>query len=332
MPYNPQDRPPLTKQQERIYPQVKQELSEEGYPILKFAPSGRNIFDRRPPYRRREAMVNNKLREEKMKEDQDWPSVWPSAKTFVPSSIPLPLRQSYEETPRTVPRGKYANTELLKIANFLHLTPIAIERHCKALKKFCVDWPDGLDSDEEVRSHFPVTYVMSDYVHSSPTIRDEKARIVKLKVNIQDLNLNDRDADKLKRLAGHRFDEKTGILTITASACPMKAQNQDYADYLLTALYFESRNHERWEDSKPECDWERFFWDLSQSKSKLKIYTSGFKQIDEEVIEKGEGDPIVEDYRKSLEKIFDNECHDNLECYRMSVEKLLNLKQQAVTK
>lgn len=331
MPYKPEERPPLTEKQKKIYPQVQQEFTEEGYPVLRLFPSQKNVFERRQKYRRRESRYNHVIREENMIENQDWPSVWPYAKTFVPSAVPLPLRQSYEDKPGKIPRGKYVNTELQKMPNFLHLTPLAIERHCKALKKFCVDWPEGLDTDEDVRGHFPVTYVTSDYVHSSPTIRDEKARIVNLKVNIKDLNLDHRSEDKLKRLADHRYDKETNILTIKTSVCPTRIQNQDYADYLLTALYFESKNHEEWEDDKPEYDWERFFWEKSESKLKFRTYSKCSESIDKESLEKGEGHPVLEEYKKSLEKIFDHECHDSLEAYRMSVEKLLNFKQQPVS-
>jgi len=65
--------------------------------------------------------------------DQDWPSVWPTAKTFHPASVPLPLHQGYVPN-HLAPPGKFANAELMKIANFLHLTPPAIKRHCEALK------------------------------------------------------------------------------------------------------------------------------------------------------------------------------------------------------
>lgn len=178
------------------------------------------------------------IREQSMPENIDWPSVWPVAKTFVPSAVPLPLRQSYQE--KGVSRGKFSNTELLKVQNFLHITPPAIERHCQAIKKFCTPWPDGLDSDEEIRRHFPITKISRDYVHASPSIREPRARIVDLVVNIEDLKLAREDEIKIIKLADHRYDEKTGNITITASACPTKTQNQDYADYLLTALYFES--------------------------------------------------------------------------------------------
>lgn len=62
--------------------------------------------------------------------NQDWPSVWPAAASFKPSVVPLPVRQGFYEK-RGSPPAKHANLELMKIPNFLHLTPPAIERHCK---------------------------------------------------------------------------------------------------------------------------------------------------------------------------------------------------------
>lgn len=32
----------------------------------------------------------------------------------------------------------------MKIANFLHLTPPAVQRHCAAIRKFCSPWPEGV--------------------------------------------------------------------------------------------------------------------------------------------------------------------------------------------
>lgn len=244
----------MTDREKRIYPQVEQTIVD-GFPILKFKPSGRSIFDPKPKYRRRVSRLVGKPREQKMTDTIDWPSMWPTAKTFIPSAVPLPLRQSYESKPGRVPRGKYANTELLKIPNFLHLTPGAIAKHCQAIKKFCTKWPENLDTDEEVRSHFPVTYVSRDYLHSSPSIRDYRARTVHIRVNIDDLNLDDRQRDKMIILAGHRYDEESNTVDIKADACPVRIQNRDYADYLLTALYFESKKYETWEDQKTEDDW-----------------------------------------------------------------------------
>ena len=72
-------------------------------------------------------------RSHKMPVDQDWPSVWPVLRTFHQASVPLPLHQGWVN-PGATPPGKFANAELMKIPNFLHLTPPAIERQCKALK------------------------------------------------------------------------------------------------------------------------------------------------------------------------------------------------------
>lgn len=115
-----------------------------------------------------------------MKTDQDWPSVWPGPRTFHPASVPLPLRQGANK--KGVSPDKYCNLELMKIPNFLHLTPEAIRRHCEAIKKFCTQWPENLDTDEDMEKHFPVEVITSDYCHSSPTIRDPLSRIVTLKV------------------------------------------------------------------------------------------------------------------------------------------------------
>ena len=232
------------------YPQVEQKFTAEGFPILDFKPKKKNVFQARPKARRFNRPLYGQHREERLPENPDWASMWTTAKTFSPSAVPLPLRQSYEKKTTAVPRGKYANTELLKIANFLHLTPGAIKRHCAALKKFCTKWPENLDSDEEVRYNFPVTYVTRDYVHASPTIRDPRARVVDLVVNVADLNLNERDKIKLIELARHRYNPETNILTIQTDACPFRDQNRDYADYLLTALYYESQDHQEWENDR----------------------------------------------------------------------------------
>lgn len=80
------------------------------------------------------------------------------------------------------PPDKFGNAELMKIPNFLHLTPPAIDKHVEALKKFCTPWPEGLEDDEKCNHHFPLEIISSDYCHSSPIIRDPLARIVTIKV------------------------------------------------------------------------------------------------------------------------------------------------------
>uniref|UniRef100_A0A8C5XY89 Mitochondrial ribosomal protein S35 n=1 Tax=Microcebus murinus TaxID=30608 RepID=A0A8C5XY89_MICMU len=108
-------------------------------------------------------------RTEKMAVDQDWPSVYPAAAPFKPSVVPLPIRMGYP-VKKGVPLAKEGNLELLKIPNFLHLTPVAIKRHCEALKEFCTEWPAALDSDEKCEKHFPIEIDTADYVSSGPFI------------------------------------------------------------------------------------------------------------------------------------------------------------------
>lgn len=120
------------------------------------------------------------FRTKRMPINQDWSNVWPAQRTFHPAVVPLPLRQGINK--HGVSPHKYANAELMKIPNFLHLTPPAIKKHCEALKEFCTPWPEELQTNKDMEEHFPVEVVISDYCHSSPTIRDPLARIVSLKV------------------------------------------------------------------------------------------------------------------------------------------------------
>ena len=67
--------------------------------------------------------------------DQDWPSVWPAAATYKASVVPLPVRMGTRKHPeKRAPFKRFGNLELLKIPNFLHLTPEHIKRHCEAIK------------------------------------------------------------------------------------------------------------------------------------------------------------------------------------------------------
>ncbi|GFS28296.1 28S ribosomal protein S35, mitochondrial [Nephila pilipes] len=206
-------------------------------------------------------------REKRMPIDQDWPSVWPTAKTFRPSSVPLPLYQGYDK--KRAPPGKYANAELMKIPNFLHLTPPAIERHCNAIKKFCTEWPKGLETDEDCRKHFPIQIIESDYCHSSPSVHDERSRVVTLKVKLNDLKFDYHGRDKIQRLLGDRYEKNSDTIVLVADRCPTRQQNYDYLIYLLTALHHESWITEPWEHEKTEADMEKFFFEGSRIQNKI---------------------------------------------------------------
>lgn len=112
---------------------------------------------------------------------QDWGNVWPGPRSFHPSTVPLPIRQGFQEKAKAPPH-KFANSELMKIPNFLHLTPPVIKRQCNALKQFCTPWPKGLTTEESCEKHFPIQYISSEYVHGLPTIRNLLTRIVSVRV------------------------------------------------------------------------------------------------------------------------------------------------------
>lgn len=115
---------------------------------------------------------------------------------------------------RTPPKA-YANLELMKIPNFLHLTPLAVKRHCLAIKPFCTKWPKGLASDESVEKYFPIEFTCSDYIFAGPSVRDERSRIVQLKIKLSSLALDERAKLKFIKLAGEFYDKATDTLTLT---------------------------------------------------------------------------------------------------------------------
>lgn len=131
-------------------------------------------------------LVINTHRSKKMSVKQKWGNVWPGPKTFHPSSVPLPLRQGYlepQDNKRPAP-DKFVNAELMKIPNFLHLTPPVIRQQCEAIKKYCTAWPAGLETDEMCDTHFPIEFISTDYCHALPTIRNPLSRIISIRVSV----------------------------------------------------------------------------------------------------------------------------------------------------
>lgn len=59
-------------------------------------------------------------------------------------------------------------------------------------------------------------------------------------IKLKHLHLDAHAKDKFLRLVGKRHDPETDYVTLTTDSCPLKKQNYDYAQYLLTALMYES--------------------------------------------------------------------------------------------
>ncbi|CAM4443235.1 small ribosomal subunit protein mS35 isoform X1 [Caretta caretta] len=267
-------------------------------------------------------------RTEKMAVDQDWSNVYPTAAAFNPSSVPLPIRMGYP-VKRGVPPPKGGNLELIKIPNFLHLTPPAIKKHCAALKDFCTEWPTVLDSDEKCEQHFPIEIETVDYVSAGPSVRNPKARVVTLRVKLSKLNLDDHAKKKLIKLVGERYCKDTDMLTITTDRCPLRRQNYDYGIYLLTVLYHESWKTEMWENEKTEADMEEYIWENSPSQKNaldtlLRIRAA--EKITEVTREELLGSEMVENYKTSVVVLKNGETENNILQYKESVMKLLNLQ------
>ncbi|XP_005364669.1 28S ribosomal protein S35, mitochondrial isoform X1 [Microtus ochrogaster] len=298
--------------------------------LRSFSSAVRPAAGPRPASRSERSMKRKALppRTEKMDVDQDWPSVYPVAAPFKPSAVPLPVRMGYP-VKKGVPLAKEGNLELLKIPNFLHLTPVAIRRHCAALKDFCTEWPAALDSDEKCEKHFPIEIDTADYVSSGPSVRNPKSRVVTLRVKLSSLNLDNHAKKKLIKLVGERYCKNTDVLTITTDRCPLKRQNYDYALYLLTVLYHESWKTEEWEKNKTEEDMEEYVWENSSSENnalrtllQMRAAESGVAPSRDELL----GTREVEDYRKSVVQLKnEGENEANLTQYKESVKRLLNL-------
>jgi small subunit ribosomal protein S35 len=195
-------------------------------------------------------------RAEEMSPDQDWPSVWPAAATYRSSVVPLPIRMGSRKYPeKRAPFKRVGNLELLKIPNFLHLTPEHIKRHCEAIKKFCTPFPKELVDDPALaEKHYPITVTYSDYLHQGTSLRDPRARTNTVEVKLSSFGFNEHDKEKFRHLVGNRYNEETDTVTIVTDRCYTRKQNRDYADFLLTALFYESKKLESWEEQKLRDD------------------------------------------------------------------------------
>ncbi|KAK5982381.1 Mitochondrial Ribosomal Protein Small [Trichostrongylus colubriformis] len=210
-------------------------------------------------------------RSEEMSTDQDWTAVWPAARSFASSVVPLPVRMGTRPNPeKRAPFKKQGNLELVKIPNFLHLTPAAIEKHCNAIKKFCTEFPPELLSDQDLaNSEFPLRISYNTYVHQGINIRDNRSRVVTLQVKVSALSLSPRAREKLVRLATNCYEEKSDMLTIITDRCHTRKQNLDYAFYLLTAIFHEANKVEPWEALKERADSLKVEFEGSETQKKL---------------------------------------------------------------
>ncbi|XP_068459412.1 small ribosomal subunit protein mS35 [Clinocottus analis] len=278
---------------------------------------------------RRPRRPEGEPRTEKMPVDQDWTAVYPVATSFRPNAVPLPVRMGFP-VKGGIPPEKKGNLELIKIPNFLHLTPAAIKKHCEALKPFCTEWPSALDTDARCDEQFPIKVASTDYVSAGTSVRNPSARVVHLQVKLSSLNLDDHASKKMLKLVGDRYCKDTDILTIKADSCPLRQQNQDYAMYLLTVLYHESWKTEAWEAEKSVADMEEYSWEDSPSQRNIletlvRMKAAGEGEA-EEVREQLLGRKEVQEYKDSVTRLKnEGESESTMLQYKEAVKKVLNL-------
>ncbi|XP_069821664.1 small ribosomal subunit protein mS35 isoform X2 [Dendropsophus ebraccatus] len=258
-------------------------------------------------------------RTEKMLPEQEWSNVYPSAASFKPSVVPLPLRMGYPKK-KAAPPDKIGNLELLKIPNFLHLTPTAIKKHCAVLKEFCTPWPAALPSEDYCTQHFPIQLQSVDYMFAGTSLRNPKARAVTLQVKLSSLNLDTHARRKLIKLVGPRYNATDDILTIRTDRCPLRKQNQDYAMYLLTVLYHESWKTESWESEKEEGDMEEYIWEGSKSQQSILDTLARYPA------NSAPSDELLQEYRQAMLTLRNQgESEETIDSYKQSVKKLLGV-------
>ncbi|XP_055911099.1 28S ribosomal protein S35, mitochondrial [Eupeodes corollae] len=289
--------------------------AEEEFRVLNLR-AVRNVAAKRKPYKKDPVPPP---RTHKMATDQDWTAVWPGPRTFHPASVPLPIRQGFTEKGAPAP-SKFGNAEIMKIPNFLHLTPRAIKQQCEALKRFCTPWPKGLETEEKCKKHFPVEVIYGDYVHGLPTIRNIEARRVTLKLKLSTLKFDQHAKDKFLRLIGNRYDPETDVITIMTDRCPLKKQNYDHAMYLLTACYHESFVTEPWEATKSEADMETYYFNRNKSKVSAEAILNWGKPEDAKKTTASEG------FAKSVENLInEGENEYNIQKYKDEVKQMLGI-------
>jgi len=196
---------------------------------------------------------------------KDWPSAHPTPQSYNQNIIPLPIRMGRHWINRIDPLPAEAdgNIELLKIPNFFHLTPPAIERHCEALKPYTTPFPkDVIDR--------PIRITTINYLYDGPSVRHPNSRKIKFQVYVKDLQLTAVEETKLKRLLGKRYNPQNDELTLISQLCTTRAHNKEYGYYLLASLLQEARTVHDWEEKVSEYQDEVVDVELSSVRKELK--------------------------------------------------------------
>lgn len=136
--------------------------------------------------------------------------------------------------------------------------------------------------------------------------------------------------DKFLRLAGPRYNAETDVITIVTDRCPLRKQNYDYAQYLLTALFHESWITEPWEETtKSIADMEYYDWHLNKSKEAAVNIINWNNRDNATALSTSDLNDRTNEFAKSVENMInEGENEYNIDKYKIEVIKLLDLPEK----
>ena len=149
-----------------------------------------------------------------------------------------------------------------------------------------------LENEELLEAHFPIQEITSDYLNSSSFLRDFCAQVITFQFKLSSLFLDPTSREKFERLVGDRYNADTDLVTITVDRCPYRKQNREYCEYLIKALYYESRNRADWEADIQEVD-----------KIKFEVSEDQVNEITDKlakVLNEGENQKTLDDYKSAV--------------------------------
>lgn len=139
-----------------------------------------------------------------------------------------------------------------------------------------------------------------------------------MQVNVKSLNLSEKALEKLARLAGNRLSDNK--LTVITDRCHTRAQNIEYAHYLLTVLFHEAQKSEKWDDLAGRADSLKVKFDGSSTKTKL------IELIEKSGASGDKNDKKLEDFEKMWEDYRNSEeTADKTREYAKQMKKLLGI-------
>uniref|UniRef100_A0A671MJU5 Uncharacterized protein n=1 Tax=Sinocyclocheilus anshuiensis TaxID=1608454 RepID=A0A671MJU5_9TELE len=184
------------------------------------------------------------------------------------------------------------SSNVFQIPNFLHLTPVAIKKHC-------AQDPDHPVSAYCLTIHYSSCILNRDAVLMNQTLSLIKKRFLSLQVKLSSLNLDDHARKKMLKLSEERYCKDTDTLTTTTDRCVIR-------------IYQE----------KTCADMEEYEWE-DVLEALLRMRPLGARAE----VEEGTREQLLgQEYRDTVLRLKnDGETEENLQKYKEAVKKLFNI-------